>query len=502
MCSRKIEKMSRSEFLKTGIMKKGKTLFLLAFFAGILGLPSGMGQAGQTGEHEGKYGENQALFQHAFHSHGPPYRSGSGRPGPEYWQNEADYDIDVTLKEEENRLTGSITITYTNNSPHDLNFLWLQLEQNKFEEGSRGHRVTPPQGGRFRGDTTQGFELSNVKVDHGGQREPDYSVYDTRMKVHLEEPLEKGGNSLELSMDFSFEIPEYGADRMGRLETEEGWIYEFAQWYPRMAVFDDIRGWNNEPYLGTGEFYLEYGDFDLEFTVPYDHIVVSSGVLQNPGDVLTDEQEDRLEKARSSEETVDIVAPDEAGDPDKTRPMDGGTVTWHYVMENARDVAWASSPAFIWDAAMAKMPSGRKVTAMSAYPPESNGDTAWGRSTEYVKASIEHYSRKWAEYPYDNAVNVAGIVGGMEYPGLVFCSWKATEGGLWGVTDHEFGHIWFPMMVGSNERLYAWMDEGLNTFINHYSTVNFNDGEYEADLADIDKLVPSLTDEERERIHT
>ncbi len=461
------------------------------------------GQSGHTGDLEGKYGENQKRFQHDFHSHGPPFRSGSGRPGKEYWQNAADYEIDVELKEEEHMISGSLTITYTNNSPHDLDFLWLQLEQNKFRPDSRGRKTTRWNGSRFRGDTTQGYGLSNVRVNHqGSSYEADYSIYDTRMKVRLNDPLKKAGNKLELSMDFKYEIPKYGADRMGRLETEAGWIYQLAQWYPRMAVFDDIRGWNNEPYLGTGEFYLEYGDFDLELTVPYDHIVVSSGVLQNPGEVLTDEQEDRMEKAENSDTAVHIIKPGEAGDPEKTRPMDDGKVTWHYVMENARDVSWASSPAFIWDAAKIDPEGGDKATAMSVYPEESNGDTAWGRSTEYLKHSIEHYSEQWYPYPYETAVNVAGRVGGMEYPGLSFCSWKATEGGLWGVTDHEFGHIWFPMIVGSNERLYAWMDEGLNTFINHYSTRNFNDGEYDADLSNMDKLVPALTDDDRERIHT
>mgnify|MGYP002818059274 CR=1 FL=1 len=243
-----------------------------------------------------------------------------------------------------------------------------------------------------------------------------------------------------------------------------------------LCVYDDLSGWNTLPYLGAGEFYLEYGDFNIDITAPANHIVVCSGELLNPGDVYTPLQEKRWAAAEKSDETVFIRSADEVNSPD-SRP-ESSTLTWKFRIENARDVAWASSSAFIVDAARINLPSGEQSMAVSAYPVESIGDKAWGRSTEYTKYSVEHYSKKWFEYPYPAAINVAGIVGGMEYPGVSFCSYKATEAGLWGVTDHEFGHNWFPMIVGSNERLYAWMDEGFNSFVNVLSTMEFNEGEY------------------------
>src|SRR5690606_20416603 len=243
----------------------------------------------------------------------------------------------------------------------------------------------------------------------------------------------------------------------------------------------DVQGWNVEPYLGAGEFYYDYGDFDYKITVPYDHIVVGSGELQNPREVLSPKDRERMQAAMKSDETVFLIKPEEVNDP-SIRAKQNGTLTWHFKMENTRDVAFGSSKAFIWDAARINLPSGKKIIAQSAYPRESAGEEAWGRSTEYSKASVEYYSEKWYEYPYASAINVAADIGGMEYPGLNFCSWKSKGAGLWGVTDHEFGHNWFPMIVGSNERKYAWMDEGFNTFINHYSTLDFNNGEYPSRL--------------------
>src|SRR5690606_30483176 len=222
----------------------------------------------------------------------------------------------------------------------------------------------------------------------------------------------------------------------------------------------------------------------------------------NPKDVLTKQQLDRMEQASESDSTVYIIRPEEVNNPGITRPRQEGKLTWHFRIENARDVAFASSKAFIWDAAKIDLPSGKKVMAQSAYPKESDGDDAWGRSTEYSKASVEHYSEWWYEYPYPVAVNVAADVGGMEYPGLNFCSYQSKGERLWGVTDHEFGHNWFPMIVGSNERRYAWMDEGFNTFINHYSSVEFNNGEYGSTLDETRRFVGWLTNETREGIDT
>ena len=447
---------------------------------------------------------NQDLFKFFGDRSGNEYRAASGKPGHNYWQNSADYKIDVTLDEENEMIRGKITIDYTNNSPEALEFVWLHLEQNRFTETSRGTLTTPIQGNRYVGDMDGGYNISNLKAVSGRRGNPssEHIINDTRMQVFFDEPIEAKGGTATISMDFEYKIPVKGMDRMGQLKVDDGTIFAMAQWYPRMVVFDDIRGWNIEPYLGAGEFYLEYGDFEYNVTVPYDHIVVGSGELLNPKDVLTSEQQNRMAKAANSDETVHIITADEVGDPSKTRPKQSGNLTWKFKMENARDVAWGSSPAFIWDAAKIDLPSGKKAMAQSAYPKESDGEDGYGRSTEYSKASIEHYSNKWYEYPYPNAVNVAADIGGMEYPGLNFCGYQSKNKSLWGVTDHEFGHNWFPMIVGSNERLYAWMDEGFNTFINFYSSEEFNDGEFADNLDETRSYVGWLTSENREKIAT
>ncbi|MDR6301837.1 M1 family metallopeptidase [Mesonia maritima] len=438
---------------------------------------------------------NQGMFDEFMYRRGNSYRTASGKPGPDYWQNRADYEIEVELNDQTHIATGKVEIEYTNNSPEDLKFLWLHVEQNRFSENSRGTLTTPIQGNRYNGDEEGGYNLSQVKVEGEIAK---YIITDTRMQIWLKEPLEPG-EDVELSMNFSYKIPVEGMDRMGRLKVEDGTIYAMAQWYPRMAVYDDVVGWNIEPYLGAGEFYLDYGDYDYKVTVPYNHIVVGSGVLQNPKDVLTKTQLDRMEKAKKSESTVYIIKPEEVGTA-SSRPVNSGKLTWHFKMENSRDVAFGSSKAFIWDAAKINLTDGKKAIAQSAYPKESDGQGAWSRSTEYTKASIEYYGKEYFPYPYKSAVNVAADIGGMEYPGLSFCSWKSKGESLWGVTDHEFGHNWFPMIVGSNERRYAWMDEGFNTFINHYSTLAFNNQEYPSSLDQTRNLTNYLTKETREGI--
>jgi hypothetical protein len=275
---------------------------------------------------------------------------------------------------------------------------------------------------------------------------------------------------VEIEIDWSFVIPEYGADRMGRLLGADGWVYEPAQWYPRVYVYDEIEGWNPMPYLGQGEFYLEYGSFDVAITAPRDYIVVASGELLNPNETWPAEQQARLARAATSAETVLIVSEDEIGDSD-VRPDREGPVTWRFHMDDSRDFAWAASTAFILDAA-----NWDGILLMSAYPREGLGEEdnpGWEMSTQFFRHTIAHYSDKWFRYPYPVAVNVAGIVGGMEYPGIVFCDVMARGESLFGVTDHEFGHTWFPMIVGSDERRYAWMDEGFNTFLNRYSNLEY-----------------------------
>jgi len=246
-----------------------------------------------------------------------------------------------------------------------------------------------------------------------------------------------------------------------------------------MCVYDNVYGWNTLPYLGQGEFYLEYGNFDYTITAPAEQIIVGSGELLNPQEVLTAEQLKRWNQAKQSDKTIIIRGADEINNP-ASRPAGKKTLTWKFHCTNARDVAWAASKAFIWDAAKIDLPNGKTAMAASVYPVESATDSAWKRSTEFVKGAIEYYSKYLYPFTYPCATNVAGIVGGMEYPGIVFCSSKAKGKSLWGVTSHEFGHNWFPMIVGSNERKYPWMDEGFNTFINTMADMNFNNGEFDA----------------------
>ena len=408
-------------------------------------------------------------------------RAANGDANSGYWQNRADYQIAASLNEATHEISGTVTITYKNNSPHRLPFLWLQLDQNLFSKDSRGQARMPVDGrsryGDSKSDFNGGYLIKTVKLND--QTANDYVITDTRMQIRLPKPMAASGDVIKIKLDYSFILPEYGADRCGILKTENGDIFSVAQWYPRMCVFDDVDGWNTLPYLGPSEFYLEYGDFDFTITAPASHIVVASGELLNPSEVLTPLQVSRMEAAKKSDKTVMIRSEKEITDP-ASRPK-APMLTWHYKIINARDVSWASSKAFIWDAAKINLPGGKTALAMSAYPTESKGEKGWGRSTEYTKGSIENYSKRWFAYPYPVAVNVASNVGGMEYPGIVFCGYKAQKASLFGVTDHEFGHTWFPMIVGSNERKYGWMDEGFNTFINSLATEDFNNGEYKSD---------------------
>jgi hypothetical protein len=448
----------------------------------------------------GNYNYHDTFGPMFYTKNGDEYRSAGGQPGPKYWQNRADYKLAVRLNEQNNEISGTVVLTYTNNSPDKLPFIWMQLDQNLFKEDSRGHAIIPPGGSRSgaRGQKFDGgYKIKSVKilsVEKGKtiEKNAEHFIEDTRMQVYLPSELSSGGGQLRLKIEFSFISPDYGSDRMGILETKNGKIFSVAQWYPRMCVYDDVSGWNTIPYIGPSEFYLEYGDYDISITVPASHIVVGSGELINPQDVYTAVQQQRWKAAAQSDKTVIIRSAAEVTEPD-SRPKGKQELTWNFKLRNARDAAWASSAAFIIDAARMNLPSGKKSMAISAYPVESDGKDAWGRSTEYTKASNEFNSKKWLEFPYPAATNVASIAGGMEYPGIVFCSAKSKSGDLWGVTDHEFGHTWFPMIVGSNERLYAWMDEGFNTFINGLASSDFNNGEYRQGKADMHALGKVLT---------
>lgn len=426
------------------------------------------------------YNQHELFDPNFFTHNGNEYRSANGAPGPKYWQNSASYIIRAALNEADTTLSGDVSIDYINNSPDSLSYLWLQIDQNLFDTKSRGAATTDVNGDRFdvRGYLKGGEHIQSASVVYKGKT---YSITpvitDTRMQLRLPFAVKPDGDKITVQVKYSFSIPQYGADRMGRLYTKDGVIYQLAQWYPRMCVYDDVKGWNTLPYLGAGEFYCEYGNYDYYLTVPADMIVNASGDLQNPQEVLTKTEAERLEKARNSDSTVTIVSQDEIGKP-SMRPKTVGSLTWHYKMINSRDVAWSASKAFIWDAARINFPSGRKGLAMSVYPVESAGYDGYGRATQYLKQSIEFYSKNYFEFPWNNASTVAGVALGMEYPGIIFCSYKIKNASLWGDVTHEIGHNWFPMIVGSNERRFMWQDEGFNTFINGYATQWFNNGEY------------------------
>ena len=451
-------------------MQNKFSFFLFCFF-----LLAGFRSFSQSSS---KYDANEAFAPFFYPAFGDETRTASGIPGPKYWQNRADYKINATFDDVNNSISSTVIITYKNNSPEKLPFLWLQLDQNIYSPQSRGVAVTAIEGGRWANRNFDGgYDIKSVSIIEGGKEEKaNYSISDTRMQILLDKAMKSNGDSVQIKIDYSFNIPQYGTDRMGRLQTRNGWVYEIAQWYPRMCVFDNVLGWNTLPYLGQGEFYLEYGNYDFSINTSAKQIVVASGELQNPQDVLTAEQIKRIAQAKESDQTVMIRSESEVTDPSSRPAKD--RITWKFKITNARDASWAASTAFIWDAAKINLPSGKKSLAMSVYPIESARADGWKRSTEFTKGAIEGYSKQWFEYPYPCAVNVAGIVGGMEYPGIVFCSANASRFGLYGVTSHEFGHTWFPMIVGSNERKYAWMDEGFNTFINSVEEQDFNKGEF------------------------
>src|SRR5437588_6050869 len=364
------------------------------------------------------------------------WRRGPGTPVPRHWEQRADYTIRATLATATHTIAGSETLRYANNSPDTLRYLWLQLDQNIYKASSRGASLNPTDA-RFAGRGFEGgYTIEYVRaVRRSGQaagRIPLATTLNgTMMRAELDRPLAPGGRA-ELELAYRFEVPEHGSDRMGREQFAGGWLYEIAQWYPRVAVYDDVRGWNTEQYLGQGEFYLEYGDFDVAITVPRGFLVAATGTLANPLEVLTATERARLARAVRSDTTVAIVAKAEVGQAAAPPAGASPTLTWRFTAKNVRDVAWAAAANFIWDA------SGYDgVLIQSFYPPEANPD--WARSTEYAHHSIKHYSEKWFRYPYPTAINVAGPVGGMEYPMVVFCGQRAGGRGLFGVTTHGPG---------------------------------------------------------------
>jgi len=408
------------------------------------------------------------------------YRVASGAPGHEYWQQRANYKIDVVLDDENQTISGTETITYYNNSPDNLDYLWLQLDQNIRKQHSASYkththvfseRESMRTFRRIHSDFNGGFKIERV-TDASGNPIP-FTIVETMMRVDLPKAL-KPGSSTVLKLKWWYNINDRmkvgGRSGMEFFEEDSNYIYTIAQFYPRMALYNDIEGWQNKQFLGSGEFLLTFGNFDVRITVPSDHIVAATGELQNASKVLTSEQQNLFKKARQSDSPIFIVTEDEAVKNESNRAS--GTKTWRFKANNVRDFAFASSRKFIWDA-MGVNFGDRTVMAMSYYPKE--GNPLWEKySTKVVAHTLKTYSSFTFDFPYPQATSVHSKWIGMEYPMICFNGGrpeddgtysKKTKYGMLGVVIHEVGHNFFPMIVNSDERQWAWMDEGLNTFL-------------------------------------
>ena len=385
-------------------------------------------------------------------------RSGSGAPGPLYWQQEASYRIQATLDTATSLLTGTETIHYVNHSPDSLTYVWVQIEQNIFAKNSITYQLNQPPlhfaGGAIFDFTGKGF-IGGITIDRfaSGGKELTRGEDGTMMRVDLPAPLGPGG-AIDFEVAWHFTVPPYGGGRMGRVGNR---LYEMGQWYPRMVVYDDVHGWNPLPYIGAGEFYLEYGDFDVTLTLPAGYLVAGTGTVQNPDAVWSPEIRQRLAQVKTASDRVQIVTKAEATANGTKRVA--GTKTWHLAATNVRDVAWAASPDFRWDAS-----SWNGIQINTFYRPAA---AAWEEANKMARFTIQHFSETWGLYPWPHATTVEGLIEGMEYPMLTFVpAIDKREDQFW-VLMHEFGHEWFPMTVGSDERRYPWMDEGFNTFIDY-----------------------------------
>jgi hypothetical protein len=379
-------------------------------------------------------------------------RLSTGEPGPGYWQQRADYTIAATLDTGTKTITGSVTVHYTNNSPDTLHFVWMQADQNLYRPGSEGSALFPADSRWGVRGFAGGYTFQSVTVN-GHAVTPH--VNDTMMRLDLPTAIAPHGGTAVIAIAYSFPIPEHGSDRMGH----DGTLYELAQWYPRMAVYDDVRGWNVDQYLGQGEFYLEYGNIDYAVTVPAGFTVAGSGLLQNAAQVLTATERSRLAKAAATENVVPIITDAEA----KATPT-AGTKTWQFRAEHVRDVAWAAAPDFRWDA------TSWHGVLCQAYYQIAKAHKSWESAAEQTQWTIRQYSQLVYPFPYPQATSVAGTVGGMEYPMFVMVHYGTDDPkSIFGTINHEHGHEWFPMIVGSNERRYAWMDEGFNTYMNAFA---------------------------------
>ncbi|MDA9078915.1 M1 family metallopeptidase [Gammaproteobacteria bacterium] len=466
------------------MMKIKSKFFLFFIFAGFTNLSfAAIDQS--KGSFEDKFRQLDEVFPTPNLS-----RPSTGEPGPMYWQQRADYKIQIKLNEDTRSVEGSETITYTNNSPLTLKYIWLQLDQNIFAKESINNLTRPWGGGdssvdfstlrrqNFMDKFEGGFQELSIKINN---KSPDTNLVGTHVRINLEQPL-KSGESTSLDIEWAYALVEENAVRArnGYETFEDGNdIFLMAQWYPRVTVFSDYEGWHNKEFIGNGEFTLEFGDFEVDISVPSDHVVSATGVLLNENDVLSPIQKKRMKQARKSEKPMFIITPDEAYDNELEKSTD--YKTWSFKAENVRDFAWASSRKFIWDAAGYKQDSKETplVMAMSFYPKE--GEPLWSKySTEAVMHTMKVYSKYSFDYPYPTAQSVNGPVGGMEYPMITFNGprteleddgtrtySRSEKEFLIGVVIHEVGHIYYPMIVNSDERQWTWMDEGLNTFVQY-----------------------------------
>ena len=419
------------------------------------------------------------------------YRNAAGAPGHNYYQQKADYKINVTLDDAHQKITGEETITYTNNSPDDLDYLWIQLDQNVRAEDSDSKLIEIEHMEDFRSiDDVKGklfyfdggFKIDAVTTTSG--REMKYFINKTMMRIDLDRAL-SSGESVSFKIKWWYNINDRmkigGRSGYEHFEENDNYLYTIAQWFPRMCVYNDVEGWQNKQFLGRGEFALPFGDYEVSITVPSDHIVGATGELQNASSVLSTEQRNRLKKAISADSPVLIVTQEEAEKAEKIKEK--GLKTWNFKAKNVRDFAFASSRKFMWDAQGVDI-NGKTVMAMSYYPKE--GNPLWERySTKLVAHTIKTYSKYTIDYPYPVAISVHSKWIGMEYPMICFNGGRPeadgtyserTKYGMWGVIIHEVGHNFFPMIINSDERQWTWMDEGLNTFVQYLTEQEWERG--------------------------
>ena len=458
----------------------------LMHILGILGIACLAASAVPVSAQKGPETINRSKFRQIKQEAPTPnvYRTASGAPGHQYWQNEADYEMRIELDDETQRLYGTEVITYHNNSPDDLAYLWVQLDQNVRARDSdtrkiAGSRVSGQmsfgQLRRLLNDFDGGFKIEWVRDRRDNPL--SHTINKTMMRVNIPEPL-RPGKSYTFKIKWWYNIN----DRMkigGRsgyeyFEEDDNYLYAIAQYFPRMAVYNEVEGWQHKQFLGRGEFTLPFGDYKVSITVPADHVVAATGVLQNPKDVLTDEQQARFERSRTADEPVMIVTEAEAIEAEKSRSTE--KKTWVFHGDNVRDFAFATSRKFIWDS-MGVRSGPQEVMAMSFYPKE--GNPLWERySTKVVAHTIDVYSKFTFHYPYPTAISVHTNRIGMEYPMICFNGGRPEKDGTYSerikygmisVIIHEVGHNYFPMIVNSDERQWTWMDEGLNTFLQYLS---------------------------------